>query len=324
MPTPPRCCCSTTRAISWSPPRPAVWRRKSTRASGSRSAGASPAASPQNGGRSSSRVDHGMVLNPLLLDRGIRSLVGVPLLVHDGAVLGVLHAGTVRDRVFTADDAVLLELAADRAAMALQSLRAREDHASALALQRSLVALGAARAGRSGSGRQVRARLRPCRRRLVRRVCLAVGKAGPRRGRRRRFRAGRRGHHGPHPQRPARVRAEFPDPADVLEKLDRKMRYFEEHSIMATVCYAVLDRDSGQLAISSAGHLPPVIAVPGQRAELAKITPDLPIGVARHRSAVRSQRCRGCPAPWCACTPTGWWNDGASTSTTASPACAMR
>jgi len=58
------------------------------------------------------------------------------------------------------------------------------------------------------------------------------------------------------------------------------MQYFEEHSIMATVCYAVLDRDSGQLAISSAGHLPPVIAAPGQCAETAKIAVDLPIGVA--------------------------------------------
>ena len=83
-------------------------------------------------------VDHGNVLNPLLLEKGIRSLVGVPLLVH-GAVLGVLHAGTVHDRVFTADDAALLQLAADRAALAVQSLQSREDHAAAIALQRSLV-----------------------------------------------------------------------------------------------------------------------------------------------------------------------------------------
>jgi GAF domain-containing protein len=84
------------------------------------------------------RVDHGTVLNPLLLAKGIRSLVGVPLLVQ-GAVLGVLHVGTLKDRVFTADDAALLQLAADRAAVAVQSLRTREDRAAALALQRSLV-----------------------------------------------------------------------------------------------------------------------------------------------------------------------------------------
>jgi sigma-B regulation protein RsbU (phosphoserine phosphatase) len=83
-------------------------------------------------------VDHGNVLNPILLDKGIQSLVGVPLLVH-GAVIGVLHVGTVRNRVFTVDDATLLQLAADRAALAVQSLRSREDRAAAAALQRSLL-----------------------------------------------------------------------------------------------------------------------------------------------------------------------------------------
>src|ERR1700742_2517832 len=39
------------------------------------------------------RVDHDTVLNPLLLDKGIRSLAGVPLLAQ-GVVLGVLHVGT--------------------------------------------------------------------------------------------------------------------------------------------------------------------------------------------------------------------------------------
>ena len=109
------------------------------------------------------RVEHGLVMNPLLLKRGIRSLVGVPLMVH-GTVLGVLHAGTLQDRVFTADDAALLQLAADRAAVAVQSLRARDDHAAALALQRSLVPLGAACPGRGGSRRPVRAGVRSCRR----------------------------------------------------------------------------------------------------------------------------------------------------------------
>ena len=91
-------------------------------------------------------VDHGNVLNPILYEKGIRSLAGVPLLVH-GTVLGVLHVGTVHNRVFTPDDAALLQLAADRAALAVQSLQSREDHAAAIALQRSLVpsALPAAR-----------------------------------------------------------------------------------------------------------------------------------------------------------------------------------
>jgi sigma-B regulation protein RsbU (phosphoserine phosphatase) len=84
------------------------------------------------------RVDHGTVLNPLLLEKGIRSLAGVPLLAQ-GTVIGVLHIGTLQNRVFTPDDAALLQLAADRAALAVQSLRSREDQAAAVALQRSLV-----------------------------------------------------------------------------------------------------------------------------------------------------------------------------------------
>ena len=83
-------------------------------------------------------VDHSNVLNPILLEKGIRSLVGVPLLVH-GAVIGVLHVGTVHNQVFTSDDAALLQLAADRAALAVQSLWAREDRAATAALQRSLL-----------------------------------------------------------------------------------------------------------------------------------------------------------------------------------------
>ena len=56
------------------------------------------------------------------------------------------------------------------------------------------------------------------------------------------------------------------------------MQYFEG-DVMATVSYAVLDPDSGQLRISSAGHLPPVIAAPGQRGAMAEIAVDPPIGV---------------------------------------------
>jgi serine phosphatase RsbU (regulator of sigma subunit) len=225
------------------------------------------------------RVERGVVLNPLLLTKGIRSLVGVPLVVHD-TVLGVLHAGTLRDRVFTTDDAVLLQLAAERAAVAVQSLRAREDHAAALALQRSLVptALPAV------AGVEVAARYVPGSGHVggdwydvfvlpSGKLALVVGDvagsglaAAVIMGRLR-----------------SALRAyalEFPGPADVLRKLDHKMQYFEANDVMATVAYAVLDPDSGQLAISSAGHFPPVIAAPGQHGVMAQIAADPPIGVA--------------------------------------------
>jgi len=65
------------------------------------------------------RVDHSTVLNPILLQKGIRSLLGVPLLAH-GDVVGVMHVGTTTPRVFTQDETDLLQLVADRVALALQ------------------------------------------------------------------------------------------------------------------------------------------------------------------------------------------------------------
>jgi phosphoserine phosphatase RsbU/P len=223
-------------------------------------------------------VDHGNVLNPILLDKGIQSLVGVPLLVH-GAVIGVLHVGTVRNRVFTTDDAALLQLAADRAALAVQSLRSREDRAAAAALQRSLLPSALAVV----TGVEAAARYVPGEGQVggdwydvfplpwgelgvVAGDVAGSGLAGAViMGR---MRSALRSY-----------ALEYPDPAEVLRMLDRKMQYFEGE-VMATVSYAVLDPASGQLRISSAGHFPPVIAVPGQRGALAEIAVDAPIGVA--------------------------------------------
>jgi anti-sigma regulatory factor (Ser/Thr protein kinase) len=63
------------------------------------------------------QVDHNNVLNPILREKGIMSLLGVPLLAG-GRVLGVLHVGTLNRRRFTEQDAQLLQMVADRAALA--------------------------------------------------------------------------------------------------------------------------------------------------------------------------------------------------------------
>jgi GAF domain-containing protein len=67
-------------------------------------------------------VDHADVLNPLLREKGIKSMLGVPL-VAGGNVIGVLHVGVLRHRRFTDDDVELLQLAADRAAVAIEHAR---------------------------------------------------------------------------------------------------------------------------------------------------------------------------------------------------------
>ena len=192
----------------------------------------------------------------------------------------MLHVGTVHNRVFTADDAALLQLAADRAALAVQSLRSREDRAATAALQRSLLpsalpviggwrsppatCLGTARSAVTGM------------------TCSACPGASwawwsatwpvPGSGAAvvmGRMRSALRSY-----------ALEFPDPADVLRKLDQKMQYFEGE-VMATVSYAVLDPASGQAAryhrraISRRLSRPP-----GGRGVLAEIAVDAPIGVA--------------------------------------------
>ncbi|MBO0817980.1 MAG: GAF domain-containing protein, partial [Actinobacteria bacterium] len=83
-------------------------------------------------------VDDTTVLNPILMAKGIRALMGVPM-VAGGRVIGVMHVGSLTPREFTSNDIDLLQLAADRAATAVQSLAARTDRAAATALQRSLL-----------------------------------------------------------------------------------------------------------------------------------------------------------------------------------------
>src|ERR1700728_4262063 len=83
-------------------------------------------------------VDHTTVRNPLLVDRGIKSLLGVPLFVG-GKVIGVLHVGSLSGRPFGQQDAELLQLAADRAALALHSLKSQDDALAAVALSRRLL-----------------------------------------------------------------------------------------------------------------------------------------------------------------------------------------
>ena len=70
-------------------------------------------------------VDHADVLNPLLREKGIKSMLGVPLLVG-GDVIGVMHVGVLRHRTFSAEDVELLQLAADRSAVAIEHARAFE------------------------------------------------------------------------------------------------------------------------------------------------------------------------------------------------------
>jgi phosphoserine phosphatase RsbU/P len=222
-------------------------------------------------------VDHTNVVNPVLLAKGIRSLMGAPLLA-DGAVIGVLHVGSLTTRTFTSHDVDLLQLAADRAALAVQSLTAQLDRAAATVLQRSLVptALPAV------DGVQMAARYVPGSGNIggdwydvftlpSGQLCAVIGDvAGT--GLRAAVIMGRI-------RSALRAYAlETTDPADVLSRLDRKLRHFEPDA-MATVLYAVFDSSLEQVRISCAGHLHPIVARPGRPAATAEIAGDVLLGI---------------------------------------------
>jgi signal transduction histidine kinase len=67
-------------------------------------------------------VDHAHVLNPLLREKGIKSMLGVPLVV-EGEVRGVLHVGSLVYRAFQEEEVDLLQLVGDRAALAIEHAR---------------------------------------------------------------------------------------------------------------------------------------------------------------------------------------------------------
>jgi sigma-B regulation protein RsbU (phosphoserine phosphatase) len=190
----------------------------------------------------------------------------------------VLHVGTLTPRQFSSHDADLLQLAADRAAVAVQALDAQLDRSAALAVQRSLLpsALppvpGLRMASRyvPGSG-------------VVGgdwydvfavpsgHVCAVIGdvagsgiRAAVIMGR---IRSALRAY-----------ALETSDPAEILERLDRKMQHFEPGAL-ATVLCAVLSPDLSQARISCAGHLPPLMFRDSGAATLEVIA-DLLIGVA--------------------------------------------
>ncbi|MEV0675295.1 GAF domain-containing SpoIIE family protein phosphatase [Actinosynnema sp. NPDC050436] len=222
-------------------------------------------------------VDESTVSSPLLWQRGLRVLLGVPMVAH-GELTGVLHVGRTDYRPFTDEDVDLLQLVADRLATAAHAHRSRSARAAAAILQESLLPSRLP----TTEGWQMAARYVPGTDSGVGgdwydvfhlpggRIGLVIGDvvgnglaAAIVMGRLR-----------------SALRAyalEFPDPAEVLGKLDRKASHFERHT-MATVAYAVIDPAASRLEFALAGHLPPVLAVPGRPAAFVDAPVGPPIG----------------------------------------------
>ena len=110
------------------------------------------------------------LVSPVLRERGINSLVAIPLVVED-RVIGVVHAGSIAFAQFVEEDARLLELIADRIALAINQATLHEAERAA---QERLQFLGEASALLASSldvdETLGASRSSPCRiRRLVRR-----------------------------------------------------------------------------------------------------------------------------------------------------------
>ncbi|MGH3757868.1 PP2C family protein-serine/threonine phosphatase [Actinophytocola sp.] len=222
-------------------------------------------------------VNPSTVVNPLLWEHGLRVLLGVPM-IAGGQLTGVVHVGSRSTRRFTDAEVESLQLVADRLALAAHAYRSRSERAAATMLQDSLLPtrlptvpgwelaaryVPGADTGVGGDWYDV---LPLPDRRLGLVIGDVVGKGLAAAVVMGRLRSALRAY-----------ALEFPDPADVLGKLDRKVSHFEQNT-MATVGYAVVDTVSASLRMALAGHLPPVVAFPGRPAALADVAPGPPVG----------------------------------------------
>lgn len=227
--------------------------------------------------RTIEHVDESNVVSPIIRRLGIRSLMGVPL-VASGNVIGVLHVGTRYHRKFSESEVRLLHAAADRVALATHAHQADAERVAAAVLQRSLLP------GRQPTvpGLEMEGRYLPGGVGAVGgdwydvfplpdgRTGVAIGDVVGR-GMRAAVVMGRL-------RSALRAYAlETADPAEVLERLDRKVQHFEAGH-MTTVLYIVVEPGADRLIVSSAGHLMPFVVKPDQHAVTLDGPIDPPIG----------------------------------------------
>jgi anti-sigma regulatory factor (Ser/Thr protein kinase)/putative methionine-R-sulfoxide reductase with GAF domain len=236
-------------------------------------------------------VNHADILNPILRQKGIRSMLGVPLIV-EGNLLGVMHVGTLTPRVFTDEDATLLQLVASRVAPAIERARLLDaldrEHRGALALQRSLLPERVPEIG----GAPVGAHYFPAKDEVggdwYDVIELARGQIG--------LGIGDVAGHGVRAatlmgQLRTALRAyalEGYSPKEVLGRVDQLLRSIRGRG-MATAIYATFDLDSGRLVFASAGHPPPIICGAGNPSRLLKPSARPPLGTVGYSYYVEAE-----------------------------------
>ncbi|MEU1684944.1 GAF domain-containing SpoIIE family protein phosphatase [Micromonospora sp. NPDC005707] len=225
------------------------------------------------------------VVNPVLLEIGLQSLLGVPIMAR-GELVGVLHVGTLSPRQFNLEDVRLLELVADRVSLASSARANTLDQTAALALQRSLIPAELPQlpdlelAGRyvPGHASGVGGDWYDVFNLPSGWLGVVVGDVS--------------GHGLQSAVVMGRVRSALrayalvsDDPAEALTLLDRKVVHFEAGSL-TTALYAMISPDRETLHVSVAGHPRPVLALPGRPNALLDARIDPPLGTGG-RSRVR-------------------------------------
>jgi serine phosphatase RsbU (regulator of sigma subunit)/anti-sigma regulatory factor (Ser/Thr protein kinase) len=198
------------------------------------------------------------VVNPLMREKRVRSLLGVPLIV-EGEVIGVLHVGSLTQREFTEADVHLLQLVSDRVALSIEHSRLAVQGRIAQTLQRSLLPRNLPRL----PGFSMAARYLPAAQESAvggdwydvielghRRLGLAIGDIA--------------GHGMAAATYMGQLRSamrayalDIERPSEVLAKLARFAD--QEESRMATVIYATVNVDTCGVAFARAGHPYPLL-----------------------------------------------------------------
>jgi serine phosphatase RsbU (regulator of sigma subunit) len=208
-------------------------------------------------------IDKADVVNPILREKGIKSLLGAPL-VTSGGVRGVVHVGTLHEHHFSAADERLIQLAADRIAMALEHSRLLREHAVTLTLQRSLLperlpelpGLSVAARYLPGQGGRVGGDWYDAVALPDRGVGLAMADVVSR---------GVRAASVMGQLRPAlrSYAVEGASPRGLVERMAGVVRALERRE-MVTLAYAALDAGGRELEYVSAGHPPPLVVENGK------------------------------------------------------------
>jgi phosphoserine phosphatase RsbU/P len=222
-------------------------------------------------------VSRSTVLNPVLIDHGVRSLLGVPII--DGSeLLGVVHVGFLRHHDFDGAEQLQLTGYAQELGEVLRLRFSDTDHTTALTLQRSLLPARP----RAPRGLALAARYVPADGDLGGdwydvfelpdgRLGLVMGDVA--------------GHGLGAAIVMGRLRSalrsyalEHADPAEVLRRLDRKICHFEPDAL-ATVLFGVSEAPYERWTFSCAGHPAPLLGLPGRPAVPVQLDIDPLLGM---------------------------------------------